>query len=163
MRFGASGWLSQLSVWLQLRSWSHGSWVQARHWALCWHLRACLGSSSSISLCPFPVHTCVHMFSLKNKHKKKSSWDSALSLPLRPSSHLSPCVLLMLAPIPGSGLLVLTWPPGLNMCRLFPLCLGAQGVLSNQVFSWFTPELPLELWALRIPSACILSASLPST
>ena len=32
---GAPGWLSQLSFWLQLRSWSHGLWVQAPHQALC--------------------------------------------------------------------------------------------------------------------------------
>ena len=36
----APGWLSWLSVLLQLRSWSHGLWVQALHWALCWQLRA---------------------------------------------------------------------------------------------------------------------------
>ena len=33
------GWLSWLSVWLQLRSWSLGSWVQAPRWSLCWQLR----------------------------------------------------------------------------------------------------------------------------
>ena len=37
---GEPGWLSQLSVWLWLRSWSHGSWVQAPRRALCWQLRA---------------------------------------------------------------------------------------------------------------------------
>ena len=37
---GARGWLSWLSVWLRLRSWSHGSWVKAPHRALCWQLRA---------------------------------------------------------------------------------------------------------------------------
>ena len=35
---GAPGWLSRLSVWLQLRSWS--LWVWAPRWALCWELRA---------------------------------------------------------------------------------------------------------------------------
>ena len=40
-RRGAPGWLSQLSVWLWLRSWSHSSWVQVPRWALCWWLRAC--------------------------------------------------------------------------------------------------------------------------
>ena len=56
---GVPGWLSQLSVQLWLRSWSHGSWVQAPHRALCWQLRAwsllrilCL----SLSL-PLP-HSC---------------------------------------------------------------------------------------------------------
>ena len=37
---GVPGWLSQLSVWLQLRLWSHGSWVPTPHGALCWQLRA---------------------------------------------------------------------------------------------------------------------------
>ena len=37
---GVPGWLSWLSVQLQLRSWSHDSWVQAPHQALCWHLKA---------------------------------------------------------------------------------------------------------------------------
>ena len=37
---GAPGWLSPLSVWLWLRSWSHGLWVQALFWSLCWQLRA---------------------------------------------------------------------------------------------------------------------------
>ena len=32
---GVPGWLSQLSIRFQLRSWSHGSWVQAPHRALC--------------------------------------------------------------------------------------------------------------------------------
>ena len=37
---GAPGWLSQLCIRLQLRSWSHGSWVHAQCQALCWLLRA---------------------------------------------------------------------------------------------------------------------------
>ena len=37
---GAPGWLSQLSVWLWLRSWSHSPWVQAPCQALWWQLRA---------------------------------------------------------------------------------------------------------------------------
>ena len=52
-KWGVLGWLSWLSVWLQLRSWSHSSWVRA----LCW---ACADSSEprawrfcvSLSLCP---------------------------------------------------------------------------------------------------------------
>ena len=36
----APRWLSQLSVWLRLKSWSSGSWVWAPHRALCWQLRA---------------------------------------------------------------------------------------------------------------------------
>ena len=37
---GAPGWLSWLSLWLQLRSWSQGCWVPAPRGALCWQLRA---------------------------------------------------------------------------------------------------------------------------
>ena len=37
---GAPGWLSRLSVRLQLRSWSCGPWVQALRRALRWQLRA---------------------------------------------------------------------------------------------------------------------------
>ena len=37
---GAPGWLSGLNVSLRLRSWSHSSWVQAPHRALCWQRRA---------------------------------------------------------------------------------------------------------------------------
>ena len=36
---GAPGWLSQLSGWLRLRSWSRGPWVRAPRRALCWQLR----------------------------------------------------------------------------------------------------------------------------
>ena len=52
-------WLSWLSNQLQLRSWSHSSWVWAPCQALCWQLRAwrllqilCL----PLSLCPSPTH-----------------------------------------------------------------------------------------------------------
>ena len=69
----APGWLSRLSVQLQLKSWSRGLWVQAQHGAHCWQLRPwrllrtlCL----PISLCPSP--TCTLSLSLKNKHFKKS-------------------------------------------------------------------------------------------
>ena len=66
---GAPGCLSQLSIRLQLRSWSHGLWVQAPHQALCWQLRvwSCFGFCAWLSLCPSPVHA----LSLKNKCKKK--------------------------------------------------------------------------------------------
>ena len=40
VKWGAPGWLSQLSIRLWLRSWSHGLWVQAPRQALCWQLRA---------------------------------------------------------------------------------------------------------------------------
>ena len=36
----APGWLSQLSIRLRLRSWSHTPWVQAPCLAVCWQLRA---------------------------------------------------------------------------------------------------------------------------
>ena len=58
---GASGWLSRLSVQLRLRSWSHGSWVCALGWALCWQLRAW----SLLRILCLPL-------SLKSKHEKKS-------------------------------------------------------------------------------------------
>ena len=68
---GAPGWLSQLSVRLQLRSWSHGLWVPAPHRALHWQLRAwsllwilCL----PLSL-PFPYSCSVSLsLSKLNKH-----------------------------------------------------------------------------------------------
>ena len=37
---GAPGWLGRLGVALQLRSWSHGSWLWVPRQALCWQLRA---------------------------------------------------------------------------------------------------------------------------
>ena len=55
---GVPGWLSQLSVWLLLRSCSHGLWVWAPHQALCWQFWAwsllrilCL----LLCLCPSPA------------------------------------------------------------------------------------------------------------
>ena len=57
---GAPGWLSQLSVWLWLRSWSHGLWVKALHWALCWQLSLESASDSvSLSLCSSPLSLCL--------------------------------------------------------------------------------------------------------
>ena len=38
LTYGAPGWLSQLKGRLRFRSWCHGLWVQALHWALCWQL-----------------------------------------------------------------------------------------------------------------------------
>ena len=52
----APGWLSWLSVWLWLRSWSHSSWVWAPRRALCWPLGAwsllgfCVSLSGGLSL-----------------------------------------------------------------------------------------------------------------
>ena len=70
---GAPGWLTQLSIWLRLRSWSHCSWVRAPHWALHWQLRAWIlwqlraldPLSPSLS-----APTSVSL-SLKNKLKQK--------------------------------------------------------------------------------------------
>ena len=49
MQMGAPGWLSHLSVWLQLRSRSHGLWVRAPRRILCWQLRAWSLASDSVS------------------------------------------------------------------------------------------------------------------
>ena len=77
----APGWLCQLNVRLQLRSWSYSLWVRTPCQALCWQLRAwsllqilCL----LLSLCPSP--TCALSLSLKNKYKhkkihKESQWE----------------------------------------------------------------------------------------
>ena len=54
---GASGWLSWLSIWHQLRLWSHGSWVWAPHWALGWRLGAQAYFRFSLSFCPSPAWT----------------------------------------------------------------------------------------------------------
>ena len=72
---GVPGWLSQLSIQLRLRSWSHSSWVQAPRWALYWQLRAwsllrirCL----PLSLCPSPTRAqaCLCVSKI-NKHSKR--------------------------------------------------------------------------------------------
>ena len=70
---GVPGWLSQLSVQLWLRSWSHSSWVQAPRQALCWQLRAWI----LLQILCFPLSlplpcSCSVYPSLKNKHKKQN-------------------------------------------------------------------------------------------
>ena len=65
---GAPGWLSRLSVWLRLRSWSHGSWVQAPHRALCWQLRA--GSLLRILCLPLSLPLPAHALFLSLKKKQ---------------------------------------------------------------------------------------------
>ena len=73
---GAPGWLSQLSVWLQLRSWSHSSCVRAPHRALCSSSEPGAASDSvSPSLsAPPPLMPCLSLC-LKNKWTlKKRSW-----------------------------------------------------------------------------------------
>ena len=68
---GAPGWLSRLSLRLQLRSWCHGSWVQAPSQALCWQLGAwsllqILGLRLSLPLaCSHSVSLSLSL--LKNK------------------------------------------------------------------------------------------------
>ena len=61
-----TGWLSWLSVQLQLSSWSQGSWVRAPHWARCCQCRACFRSSVLLSPCPSSV-----LSQKINKHKNK--------------------------------------------------------------------------------------------
>ena len=43
-----SGWLSWVRIWLQLRSWSNGLWVQAPHWTLCYQHSGCFRSPLSL-------------------------------------------------------------------------------------------------------------------
>ena len=74
MVFGAPGWLSLLSVWLQPRSWSCGSRRRAPHWALSWQLRA--WRLLQILCLPFPLSlssSCSVSPSIK-KIKKKNIW-----------------------------------------------------------------------------------------
>ena len=68
IKWGAPEWLTQLSVWLWLRSWSHSLWVWAPRRGLCWQLGAwsllwilCL----PLSL-PLP-HLCSVSLTLRNK------------------------------------------------------------------------------------------------
>ena len=68
---GAPGWLSQLSIRLRLRSWSHGSWVRAPCRALCWQL----GAWSLLRMLCLPLslpltHSCSVSLYFKNKHLK---------------------------------------------------------------------------------------------
>ena len=65
-------WLSQLSVWLRLRSWSHGSWVQAPRQVLCWQLRAwSLLQVLCLLLSAPPLLTLCLSCCLKNKQTFK--------------------------------------------------------------------------------------------
>ena len=67
--WGGPGWLSWLSVWLWLRSWSCGSWIQAQHQALCWQLR---DWSLLWTLClHLSVSPLLNSFSKINEHLKK--------------------------------------------------------------------------------------------
>ena len=61
MRIGVSGWLNQLSICLQLRSWSQGPEIEP-HIGLLTHRGACF----SLSLCCFPC-LCALILSLSVK------------------------------------------------------------------------------------------------
>ena len=72
--FGVPGWLSRLSVWLWLRSWSHGWWVRA----LCQALVLTAGSLELLWILCLPLSLllpCSHSVSLSfskiNKNFKK--------------------------------------------------------------------------------------------
>ena len=71
---GVPGWLSRLSVWLLLRSWSQGLWVRGPHQALCWwQLRTWslllilffLSAPSLVILCPSLFLTLSQKYTLK--------------------------------------------------------------------------------------------------
>ena len=87
---GAPGWLSQLSVWLRLRSWSPCLWVRAPRRALWWQLRAwslfqilCLILSLPLPHL-FPVFLCLSRINKCKRKLKKNChrlwvWSSLLS------------------------------------------------------------------------------------
>ena len=64
---GAPGYLSQLSTGLQLRSWSHSSWIWAPHQAMCWTAQRLepTSDSASPSLCPSLTRILCLSFSQK--------------------------------------------------------------------------------------------------
>ena len=72
----APGWLSWLSVWLWLKSWSHGLWIQASPvWgsgADSSELGACFGFCVSLSRWPSPAHDLSLSLSLSLKTKIKT-------------------------------------------------------------------------------------------
>ena len=74
---GAPGWLSWLSIWLQLRSRSQGLWVGVLYLALCWQLRAwsLLWSLGLPLYLPLP-HSRSVSFCLKNKYLMKNDTES---------------------------------------------------------------------------------------
>ena len=82
---GVPGWLSRLSGRLQLRSWSHHSWVWALRQALCWQLRA--WSLLQILCLPLSLSASPHHLLKINKHFFKTclgvpGWLSWLSVQL---------------------------------------------------------------------------------
>ena len=85
---GVLGWLSWLSIRLQLRSWSHSSQVQALSQAL-W---AAL-DSVSLSL-PLPDLHCVLFLSLSQKVNKY--WKKNLMISILPTYHIKQCFPVLL-------------------------------------------------------------------
>ena len=72
------GWLSWLSIQVRLRSGSHGLWVRAPRWALCWQLRA--WSLLQILCLPLSLLLpCSHSVSLSKINK---DWECKLVQPL---------------------------------------------------------------------------------
>ena len=70
---GVPGWLSWLSVWLQLRSGAHGSWVWALHQDLCWQLRTCILLQILCLLpLPAPLQLPFCLFLIHKQTKKES-------------------------------------------------------------------------------------------
>ena len=68
-KLGVPGWLSRLSIQLQLRSLSHISWVWVPCWALCWQLRAW----NLLQILCFPLslpRPCLFSVSLSFKNNK---------------------------------------------------------------------------------------------
>ena len=67
---GVPGWLSQLSFWLQLRSWSYSWWVRAPCQALCSQLRAwSLLRILYLPLSLLLLHSCSVSLCIKNKYE----------------------------------------------------------------------------------------------
>ena len=75
----APGWLSGLSLRLQLRSWSHSLWVQVRvrlHADSSEH-GPCFGFCVSLSPCPAPAHTLSLSLSLSLSQINNKQFQNA--------------------------------------------------------------------------------------
>ena len=64
------GWLSWLSIWLWLRSWSRDLWVQAPRPALCWQLRAW----NLLQILGLPLSAPPHSSSVCLPRSLKNKW-----------------------------------------------------------------------------------------
>ena len=74
---GAPGWLSTLSVWLQLRSWSHGLWVQAPASASVLTAQSLELASDSVShslSAPLPLVLCLSKINTCKKKFLGGAW-----------------------------------------------------------------------------------------